>query len=115
MSSETITRNDLTNILNEVLPAGGGGGGGSNLEIKEVTATGTTSAYGALGISSYVPSTATILSVACSSSNYLCHPFLYKSGATWQWYAKVVDWQSNANVTNTNVTLVIRYIHEVTT
>lgn len=105
----------ISNTLERSGSGGGGGGGGPNLEIKEVTATGTTSAYGALGISSYVPSTATILSVACSSSNYLCHPFLYKSGATWQWYAKVVNWQSNANVTNTNVTLVIRYIHEVTT
>ena len=39
MSSETITRNDLTNILNEVLPAGGGGGGNGLTRIDGIDVT----------------------------------------------------------------------------
>lgn len=97
MSSEAITRNDLTAILNEVLP--------TNTKVLEKTVTGTTNAYGAINLG--LPwATSEIVAVVSSVNTRYCLPF--QIGAST--YAKVLNDASTFSiVANTSVTLTVRY------
>ena len=75
------------------------------------TYTGTTSAYGAIDISSKVDSSATVIAVTSSNNAHLCIPWLYLTTSDeLKWFVKVVNWQNMSAITNTSVTLTIRYI-----
>lgn len=72
-----------------------------------VTVTGTTNANGAISVAAKVPTTANIVCIKPNNSTHMAIPFYYYNG---DWHAKVVDWRTLANVSNTSVTLTIRYL-----
>lgn len=78
--------------------------------VREVTVTATTSAAGAIQLSS-IPNTATILTIISPNTAYIVIPWVYVSqGGTLNWYAKVLNWSTMAAISNTNITVRVRYI-----
>lgn len=95
-TSETITRTDLTNILNEVLPIG---------SPKTKTLTGTTDANGNLSLGLSTSAASSVVSVV--GSNYVYTPFVYSGN----WYAKVVSSNSASTpIVSESVSVTIKYI-----
>ena len=94
MASEAITRNDLTEILDRVLPS----------IILEKTVTGTTNAYGAINLG--LPwDTNEIISVTATGTRY-CLPFSFGAAT----YARVLNDAATYSIAaNTSVTLTVRY------
>ena len=72
-----------------------------------VTVTGTTNSNGAISVAAKVPTTANIVCMKTNGSNHMAIPFQYYNG---DWHGKIVDWRTLANVSNTSVTLTIRYL-----
>lgn len=96
----------LSTSLAEALGVGGDSSSSSSgVQIQKETITGTTNAWGAFFLST-IPSGATVLSVD-TDGNMMCIPWLHLGT---QWYAKVVNWQSMAAVTNTQMTVNVRYL-----
>lgn len=101
-TSETITRTDLTNILNEVLPPMWG------MVTKVKTLTATTDANGnvSLGLSASAVSVVVCV-IGESSAAYVYAPFVYGGN----WYAKVMSSNSSHTaITNTSVSIIITYL-----
>lgn len=96
MSSNTITRNDLKNILNKILPSP---------KVLEKTVTGTTNAYGAINLS--LPwTTSEIVSITSSSNTQYCISFSIGAST----YARVLNDAATYSIAaNTSVTLTVRY------
>lgn len=100
--SETITRTDLANILNEILPPVWG------MVNKVKTLTATTDANGnvSLGLSASDVSEVVCV-VGTSSSSFVYVPFTYGGN----WYAKVMSSNSSHTaMTNISVSVVITYL-----
>lgn len=108
---ESMELGTLSTTLAEALGINAGSSDKGSGNVATETHTGTTSAYGAVDISSKVDSSATVVAVTSSDNAHLCIPWLYlTTGDELKWFVKVVNWQTMSAITNTSVTLTIRYI-----
>ena len=98
-TSETITKADLTNILNKVLPIGW------VAPTKTKTLTATTDSNGNLALGLSASTVQSVISVV--GSNYVYIPFVYSGN----WYAKVVSSNSvHTAIVSESVSVTISYL-----